>query len=161
MLRPLSLRKKTRYPLEETEWSRGSVWVGFRRRENHFPPPEVELRSVQPIASRYTDYTISIRLSYAWRCRTRTLLTAKRTINGQAYYFQQQNSKSVSFCSSVLRSATSNEPLTVATNKLNKILFRPEFLNRKTEWYNTHQVPISQVVSQNNCSLLRYGVIHS
>ena len=30
-------------------------------------------------------------------------------------------------------------------SKLNKTLFRPEFLNHKTEWYNTHQIPISKI----------------
>jgi hypothetical protein len=30
-------------------------------------------------------------------------------------------------------------------SKMNKILFRPEFFNHKTEWYYTHQIPVSLI----------------
>ena len=33
----------------------GSVWTGA---ENLVPPPGIDLRTVKPVASRYTDYAI-------------------------------------------------------------------------------------------------------
>jgi len=46
--------EKTRYPLyEEAGWAPGPVWTGS---ENLAPPPtEFDPRTVQPVASRYTD----------------------------------------------------------------------------------------------------------
>jgi hypothetical protein len=39
--------------VQETEWALGPVWSGA---ENLAPPPGFDPRTVQPVASRYTDY---------------------------------------------------------------------------------------------------------
>jgi len=47
--------RKTRYPLYrrlgETQGRSGRIW-------KISPPPGIDLRTVQPVASRYTEYTI-------------------------------------------------------------------------------------------------------
>jgi len=54
-LRPLYLRKKTQYPLYRRL---GGIqgWSGQVRKIS--PPPVFDPRTIQPLASRYTDYTI-------------------------------------------------------------------------------------------------------
>jgi hypothetical protein len=46
--------------IQEAEWAPGPVWTGA---ENLAPPPPpgFDPRTVQPVASRYTDYTIPTR----------------------------------------------------------------------------------------------------
>jgi len=39
--------------VQEAEWAPGPVWTGA---ENLSPPPGFDPRTVQPLASRYTDY---------------------------------------------------------------------------------------------------------
>ena len=39
--------------VEEAGWAPGPVWTGA---ENLSPPPGFDPRTVQPLASRYTDY---------------------------------------------------------------------------------------------------------
>ena len=39
--------------VQETGWAPGPVWMGA---ENLAPPPRFDPRTVQPVASRYTDY---------------------------------------------------------------------------------------------------------
>jgi hypothetical protein len=53
------------YPPKRTLLPIGEGWVGpkadlegFWRRENPLPPPNIEPRIVQAVASRYTDYTV-------------------------------------------------------------------------------------------------------
>ena len=41
-----------RWPAE-AEWAPGPVWTGVE----NLAPPEFDPRTVQPVASRYTDYT--------------------------------------------------------------------------------------------------------
>ena len=38
--------------VQEVGWAPGPVWTGA---ENIAPPPEFDPRTVQPVASRYTD----------------------------------------------------------------------------------------------------------
>jgi hypothetical protein len=39
--------------LQEAGWAPGPVWTGA---ENLAPPPELDPRIIQPVASHYTDY---------------------------------------------------------------------------------------------------------
>jgi hypothetical protein len=51
---PLFIPGKEPVPIiQEAVWALGPVWTGA---ENLAPPPEFDSRTVQPIASRYTDY---------------------------------------------------------------------------------------------------------
>jgi hypothetical protein len=45
--------KETRYPVQEVGWAPGPVWTGAE----DLAPPGFDPRTVQPVASRYTDYT--------------------------------------------------------------------------------------------------------
>ena len=52
--RPLFTPAKDPVPiLQEAGWAPGPVWTGA---ENLAPPPGLDLRTIQPLASRYTDY---------------------------------------------------------------------------------------------------------
>ena len=54
MPRPLFTLGKNPAPIvHEAGWAPGPVWTGA---ENLAPPPEFDPRSVQAVASRYTDY---------------------------------------------------------------------------------------------------------
>ena len=55
--RPLYLRDTDPVPsVQETGWASGTVWTCV---ENLAPPPPgFDIRSVQPVASRYTDWAI-------------------------------------------------------------------------------------------------------
>ena len=54
MPRPLFTPKKDTVPIaQETGWAPGSVWTGA---ESLATPPGFHPRTVQPVASRYTDY---------------------------------------------------------------------------------------------------------
>jgi hypothetical protein len=44
--------------VEEAEWATGSVWTGAE----NLAPPGFDPRTVQPVASRYTDYAAFRRL---------------------------------------------------------------------------------------------------
>jgi hypothetical protein len=41
--------------LQETGWAPGPVWTGV---ENFGPPPGFDPQTIQPVASRYTDWAI-------------------------------------------------------------------------------------------------------
>ena len=41
--------------VQEAGWAPGPVWTGA---ESFAPPPGFDLRTVQPVASRYTDWVI-------------------------------------------------------------------------------------------------------
>jgi hypothetical protein len=54
MPRPLFTPGKDPVPIvQEAGWAPESVWTGA---ENFAPQPEFDPRTVQPVASRYTDY---------------------------------------------------------------------------------------------------------
>ena len=56
MPRPLYLRERDVVPIvQKAGWAPGPVWTGA---ENLVPPPRLDPRTVQPIASRYTDCAI-------------------------------------------------------------------------------------------------------
>ena len=40
--------------VQEAGWALGPVWIGA---ENLAPPPGFDPRTIQPVGSRYTDYT--------------------------------------------------------------------------------------------------------
>ena len=42
--------------VQEAGWAPGPVWTGV---ENLAPPPGFDPRTVQPVASRYTDWTVA------------------------------------------------------------------------------------------------------
>ena len=51
--RPLDLGERDSLPIvHETWWAPGLVWTGAK---NLAPPPGFDLRTVQAVASRYTD----------------------------------------------------------------------------------------------------------
>jgi len=51
-------KKETRYPLNRKQGRRQSCSWRLRKRENSLPLPGFENRTVQPVASRYTNYAI-------------------------------------------------------------------------------------------------------
>ena len=59
--RPLYPRKRDPvHTIQEAGWAPGSVWKGA---ENLAPPPGYDPRTVQSVASRYTDWAIPDHLS--------------------------------------------------------------------------------------------------
>ena len=52
--RPLYRRKRLGTIVYEAGWAPGPVWKGAE----NFTPPVIDPRTVQPVASRYTDWAI-------------------------------------------------------------------------------------------------------
>ena len=58
--RPLFTTGKDRVPIvQEAGWAPGPVWTGAE----NLAPPRFDPRTVQPVVSRYTDYSTRLKIS--------------------------------------------------------------------------------------------------